>query len=157
MYFILLQLLNCSYLNPQVLLFFPPSSPPHWEGGGGSGCVVLSCWLGLNHDTWVGLPKVAVRLPVPGDASSLQKSKSSNVQGLLGSLSVFGLTPSVVFLLLCFWCFNCLGSQKPQELMDLNSKINNEHSNNIVVLKTLPSSLTESRVWKCLGVSYAIA
>ena len=31
--------------------FFFPSPPSHWEGGGGSGCVVLSCWLGLNHNT----------------------------------------------------------------------------------------------------------
>lgn len=39
---------------------------------------------------WVGLPKAVVRVPVPGDASSLQKSKSSNVQDPLGSLSGFG-------------------------------------------------------------------
>ena len=32
------------------------SSPSHWEQQGewGSGCVVLSCWLGLNHDTRLG-------------------------------------------------------------------------------------------------------
>lgn len=102
---------------------------------------------------WVGLPKAAVRLPVPGHAFSLQKLKSSNVPGLLGSPLVFGSIPSVVF----FYVFNvCFGSEKPPELIDPNSKITSEHNNNIIVLKTLPSSLTESRVWKCLGVSYAI-
>jgi len=35
--------------------------------------------------------------------------------------------------------------------------MNNEHSNNTGVLKTLPSSLAESRVWKCWSVSYATA
>lgn len=52
--------------------------------------------------------------------------------------------------------FNSLGSPKPPELIDLNSKISDGHSNNVVVLKTLPRSLTESRVWKCLCGSYAI-
>ena len=26
------------------------SSPSHWERGGRSDCMVLGCWLGLNHD-----------------------------------------------------------------------------------------------------------
>ena len=30
------------------------SSSPHWEGGGGCGCVALSCWLGLNHNMTLG-------------------------------------------------------------------------------------------------------
>lgn len=33
----------------------------------------------------VGLPKALVRLSVPGDAFSFQKSQSSNGQGLLGA------------------------------------------------------------------------
>ena len=33
--------------------FFPFLLPTPLGGGGGSGCVVLSCWLGLNHDTMV--------------------------------------------------------------------------------------------------------
>ena len=47
--------LNCSYLNPQVLPFsFWFSPPSHWVGGKwASSCVVLSCWVELNPDTWV--------------------------------------------------------------------------------------------------------
>lgn len=107
---------------------------------------------------WVGFPKAAVRLPVPGHAFSLQKLKSSNVQGLLGSPPVFGSIPSVVFFYdFNVWGFlNCFGSEKPPELIEPNSKITSEHNNSIIVLKSLPSSLTESQVWKCLGVSYAI-
>lgn len=50
--FILFQLLNSSYLNPQVLPFFPVLLPAHqgesrdWV----SGCVGLNYWLVLNHD-----------------------------------------------------------------------------------------------------------
>ena len=46
-------LLNCSYLNPWVLLVFFPILSPIPLGGGQwvSGCVVLSCWLGLNHNS----------------------------------------------------------------------------------------------------------
>ena len=45
-------LLNCSYLNPGVLLLFLIFSPIPLDGGEWvSGCVVLSCWLGLNHDS----------------------------------------------------------------------------------------------------------
>ena len=44
-------LLNHSYFNPQVLLFFLIFSPIPLGGGEWvSGCMVLSCWLGLNHD-----------------------------------------------------------------------------------------------------------
>lgn len=56
--------------------------------------------LTLSSLARIGLPKVAVRLSVPGDPSVLPKSKSSNIQGLLGNF--LGLTPGVVFLLLCF-------------------------------------------------------
>ena len=45
-------LLNRSYLNPRVLLLFPIFFPIPLGGGEWvSGCVVLSCWLGLNQDT----------------------------------------------------------------------------------------------------------
>lgn len=113
--------------------------------------------LTLSSLARVGLPKVVVRLSVPGDPSVLQKSKSSNIQGLLGNF--LGLTPSVVFLLLCFFnaFLDCLGSQKSPELIELNSKINNKPSNNTVVFKNPAKGLTESQVWKCLSVSYAIA
>lgn len=46
-YFILFLLLNYSYLNPQVLHFFPIVFP---TGVGRGQCMVLSRWLGLNHD-----------------------------------------------------------------------------------------------------------
>lgn len=54
---LLLLLLNHSYLNPQVLPFFFFScfcSLSHWERWGrwASCCMVLSCWLGLNHSSW---------------------------------------------------------------------------------------------------------
>jgi len=46
-------LLNCLYLNPGVSVFFFPFLLPiplsRWKVS----CVVLSCWLGLNHDTAV--------------------------------------------------------------------------------------------------------
>ena len=51
---LLLQLLNGSYLNPRVFSLLPfqfTSSPSFLEGDWGSGCVVLSCQLGLNHDS----------------------------------------------------------------------------------------------------------
>jgi len=43
------------YLNPRVSLFFFNSPPTSCRVGGGreqtSGCMVLSCWLGLNHNS----------------------------------------------------------------------------------------------------------
>ena len=49
-------LLNSSYLNPRVLPFsfwFSSPIPLSWGGEWVSGCVVLSCWLGLNQDTYL--------------------------------------------------------------------------------------------------------
>lgn len=49
-------LLNCRYINPQVFCLFSSKSPPYPTAGAGndewvSSHVVLSCWLGPNHDT----------------------------------------------------------------------------------------------------------
>lgn len=49
------RLLNCSYLSPWVLsssdpLLIPPGEGEKWV----SSCVVLSYWLGLNHDSPFG-------------------------------------------------------------------------------------------------------
>lgn len=56
---LLLYLLNCHYLNSQVLsLLSFWFSPPSWHrrcGEWASGCVRPSCWLGLNHDSPFGL------------------------------------------------------------------------------------------------------
>ena len=45
--------------QPTSFTFFSPlsSSSPHWQGEGGSGCMVLSCWLGLNHDTLIAFSR----------------------------------------------------------------------------------------------------
>ena len=53
-YFTLVIKLFLSQPTSFTFFFFAPSSsPPHWEGAGGSGWVVLSCWLGLNHDRYI--------------------------------------------------------------------------------------------------------
>lgn len=50
-------LLNCLYLNPSDLLFPLQFTPISHQGGGTctSFCVVLSCQVGLNHNTvfWI--------------------------------------------------------------------------------------------------------
>jgi len=45
-------MLNCHYPSPWVLLFFFRffSLPHHRGQEWASGCVVLCCWLGLNHN-----------------------------------------------------------------------------------------------------------
>lgn len=51
LYFTFFQLWNCPYLNPWVLGFSWFSIPSHMGGEAvRSICVVLSCWLLLNHD-----------------------------------------------------------------------------------------------------------
>ena len=54
-------LLNCSYPMSFTFLsfFFRFPAPSQWVGGKWvSGCMVLSCWLGLNHDicaSWLSI------------------------------------------------------------------------------------------------------
>ena len=51
---LLLYLLKCLYVKPWVFSLLPCLfSPPSHQVGAASGCVVLSCWLGLNHDTGI--------------------------------------------------------------------------------------------------------
>ena len=47
-------LLNCLYLNSRGFFFLILSPIPGVGGQRASGCVVLSCRLGLNHDTMCG-------------------------------------------------------------------------------------------------------
>lgn len=49
-YYILFQFLNCFYLNPWVLPSSQLSSPSNWRKRWATGCMVLNCQLGLNHD-----------------------------------------------------------------------------------------------------------
>lgn len=49
LYYILFHLVNCSYLNPQSLSF-SDSCCQSRGGERASGCVILSCGLGLNDD-----------------------------------------------------------------------------------------------------------
>ena len=72
---LLLYLLNCLYLNPRVfsLLPFWFSPPSHRGGEWASSCVVLSCWLGLNHDIpsrifYVSTSKSRLKINVSSDS-----------------------------------------------------------------------------------------
>jgi len=71
-------LVNCLYLCPRVFTY--SHSPPHATVGGEGGesdCLVLSCWLGLNHDTRSHLPIINIAcclLHLPNSATLQQKA-----------------------------------------------------------------------------------
>lgn len=51
---ILFQLLSCSYLNHEFSCFYPSTSvPPSRCGGVSEGLCGATCWLGLNHGTFL--------------------------------------------------------------------------------------------------------
>lgn len=76
---LLLYLVKCLYLSPWALLFYLSDSFPHptW-GKWASGCVVLSCLVGLNHHTSL---QVFVHINKIPSETSLPQAEQSEEHG----------------------------------------------------------------------------